>query len=43
VRREVQGAFATKLGQCMECDFYQLVCGEEGAQVKSVKALAALS
>jgi len=40
---KVQGTFATKVGTCMECDFYQTVCREEGAQVKSVKALASLA
>lgn len=34
---KVQGSFATKLGNCMKCDFYQLVLQEEGASIKSSK------
>ena len=30
-RGEVQGRFAQKLPECMQCDFYQLVKKEEGA------------
>jgi hypothetical protein len=26
---EVQGTFATKVGSCMACDFFKLVCKEE--------------
>jgi hypothetical protein len=37
---KVQGTFAEKLSACMECQFYQLVRQEEGAQVKSAKHLA---
>jgi hypothetical protein len=39
---KVQGTFAQKLANCMDCDFYRVVHAEEGANVKSIKALAAL-
>ncbi len=29
---EVQGTFASKLENCLKCDFYQLVRKEEGAE-----------
>ena len=31
---EIQGTFASKLYNCLECDFYQLVRKEEGAGFK---------
>jgi hypothetical protein len=33
----VQGTFATKLANCMQCEFYKLVAGEEGQNYKSAK------
>ena len=36
---KVQGAFAEKLLNCMDCEFYQLVRAEEGAGFKSAKDL----
>jgi len=30
---EVQGTFADKLGNCMDCEFYKLVRAEEGANL----------
>ncbi len=32
---EVQGTFATKLMNCLDCDFYKLVSYEEGAKHES--------
>jgi hypothetical protein len=32
---KVQGTFAQKLGNCMQCDFYLAVKAEEGASYKS--------
>jgi hypothetical protein len=37
----VQGTFASKVHNCMKCDFYQLVGEEEGAQLESAKAILA--
>ena len=36
---KVQGTFAEKLMNCMECDFYRLVQTEQGKEMQSVKAL----
>jgi len=36
---KVQGTFATKLANCMECEFYKLVIAEEGANYKTAKQL----
>ena len=36
---KVQGTFAEKLGNCMECEFYRLVRGELGKDLKSYAAL----
>ena len=36
---KVQGAFAQKLSDCMQCDFYMRVRTEEGPGTKSVAAL----
>jgi hypothetical protein len=38
---KVQGAFATKLANCMACDFYQTVGREEGANHESAKSILA--
>jgi hypothetical protein len=37
----VQGTFATKLGNCMKCEFYQLVGSEEGSNHESSKDILA--
>ncbi len=34
---KVQGTFATKLANCMSCEFYQLVGAEEGVNHESSK------
>ncbi len=36
---KVQGTFAQKLGNCIECDFYKLVQVEQGKEMKSFSAL----
>jgi hypothetical protein len=36
---KTQGTFATKLSNCMACDFYQTVGKEEGANHESAKAI----
>ena len=36
---KVQGTFASKLGNCMECEFYRLVRTEQGKDLQSVNAL----
>ena len=36
---EVQGTFAQKMSNCMECDFYNLVRQEEGANYKASKEI----
>jgi len=36
---KVQGTFAEKLGNCVECDFYRLVGMEHGKGLKSFSAL----
>lgn len=33
----VQGSFASKLGNCMKCEFYQMVGMEEGAGHESAR------
>lgn len=38
---KVQGTFAQKLANCMECEFYGLVHTEQGKEVQSLKALQA--
>jgi hypothetical protein len=38
---KVQGAFATKLGNCMKCEFYQLVGAEEGPDHESARDILA--
>ncbi len=37
----VQGSFATKVSNCMKCEFYQLVGQEEGADHQSSKEILA--
>jgi hypothetical protein len=36
---EVQGVFAAKMDNCLDCDFYKLVCEEEGANSLKPKVL----
>jgi len=36
---KVQGTFATKISNCMACDFYKLVGQEEGANLLSARAI----
>lgn len=36
---KVQGTFAQKMGNCMECDFYNLVRREEGANYKGTREI----
>ena len=36
---KVQGTFATKLANCLNCEFYQLVGAEEGPNHESSKAI----
>ena len=38
---KVQGSFASKLGNCSKCEFYQAVANEEGANHESAKAILA--
>jgi len=38
---KVQGTFAEKLGNCMECEFYKLVRTEQGKGLQSFSALQA--
>jgi hypothetical protein len=35
----VQGTYAAKLGNCMQCDFYKQVKTEEGPSLKSSKEI----
>jgi len=37
----VQGTFASKLVNCMECEFYRLVGSEEGKEFEGAKAILA--
>jgi len=40
---KVQGTFASKVGNCMQCDFYGLVAKEEGAGLQTpMKIMARL-
>lgn len=36
---KVQGTFAQKLANCVDCDFYRLVHAEQGNNIKSHRAL----
>jgi hypothetical protein len=38
---KVQGTFAAKLGNCMQCEFYKLVLSEEGPGFESAKQILA--
>jgi hypothetical protein len=38
---KVQGTFAQKLANCMDCEFYRLIQTEQGKEVQSLKALQA--
>jgi hypothetical protein len=37
----VQGTFASKVGNCLKCEFYQLVGSEEGADHESSRDILA--
>jgi len=39
---QVQGSFVVKLGNCLRCEFYQLVGEEQGADHESSKTILAL-
>ena len=39
---QVQGSFASKLSNCMQCEFYQLVGQEQGAEHESSKMILRL-
>jgi hypothetical protein len=34
---KVQGTFAAKLSNCLECEFYKLVCQEEGSNLEKAR------
>ena len=36
---QIQGTFSMKLGNCLKCEFYQLVATEEGPKLESTKAI----
>lgn len=38
---KMQGTFAAKVGNCMKCEFYQLVGAEEGANHESARDILA--
>jgi hypothetical protein len=38
---KVQGSFAAKVGNCLKCEFYQLVVAEEGANLVNAKNMLA--
>jgi len=38
---KIQGTFASKLTNCMQCEFYQLVGAEEGANHESARVILA--
>jgi len=38
----VQGTFATKLKNCLECEWYKLVASEEGKSLQNARAILAL-
>ncbi|MCX6151369.1 MAG: hypothetical protein NTX22_12635 [Ignavibacteriales bacterium] len=38
---KVQGSFATKLGNCLECAFYKSVLNDEGKQLMGVRDILA--
>ena len=39
---KVQGTYATKLGNCMQCEFFKLVQQEEGSGYKGAKDILLL-
>jgi hypothetical protein len=39
---KVQGSFASKLANCMACDFYKIVQNEEGSAYQSAKNILQL-
>ena len=36
---KVQGSYATKLGNCLQCDFFKMVKEEEGPTLKGTKEI----
>jgi hypothetical protein len=36
---QVQGTFVVKLGNCLKCEFYQLVGAEQGGEHESAKTI----
>ena len=38
---KVQGTFATKVGNCLQCQFYALVAKEEGSSLQTSKMILA--
>lgn len=36
---KVQGSFATKLGNCLNCDFYKIVLQEEGTNFQTASMI----
>jgi hypothetical protein len=38
---KVQGSFASKMSDCMMCDFHQMVCAEEGNARLHIKIILA--
>jgi hypothetical protein len=38
----IQGSFASKLGNCMKCEFYQIVGNEEGPNHQSSRDILAV-
>lgn len=38
---QVQGTFAAKIGNCMQCAFYQTVASEEGYDFETSKTILA--
>lgn len=41
-RGEVQGSFATKLANCMQCSFYLQVAEEEGADLLTARTILSM-
>ncbi len=39
---KVQGSFASKMQNCLDCDFFKLITKEEGANRKNIKEIIAL-
>jgi hypothetical protein len=39
---QVQGTFVAKLGNCLKCQFYELIGDEQGSRRESAKAILSL-